>query len=269
MDKEKKKRIIFALGMGFIAAVIIFLYFSAKEKEMFGGSFIEVVSAKEEIPRGGVLTEENIAIKKIPKGFIHPASIPSSQAKRIIGCDVRYNIQKGQPLLWLDLGKGEAGISAMLNKGERALTLSVDEVSGLSGVLKPNDRVDIIGIFDYNGKPIAKVLMQNVTIIMAGTSVKNSEKEKESDLDFAKSLIGSSYSSITVAASPEEAEILTFAQERGRLVFVLRNSGDNEVNENIASVTLDSMLNMEKNLTAKRREKQGVKTEIIKGGIAE
>lgn len=158
----------------------------------------------------------------------------------------------------------------MLNPGERALTLSVDEISGLAGALKPNDRVDILGIFEIGGKSITKILMQNVTILMVGSNLTHNENKEESEINLAKSLLQGAYSSITVAITPEEAEILAFAQERGKLILVLRGQTDLNVNENLPAISMDSILKVEKELTVRRKERQeGGKTEIIRGGVIE
>ena len=158
----------------------------------------------------------------------------------------------------------------MLNPGERALTLSVDEISGIAGALKPNDRVDILGIFDIGGKNITKILMQNVTILMVGSNLTRNENKEELEINLAKSLLQGAYSSITVAVTPEEAEILAFAQEMGKLIFTLRGPTDLNVNESLPTVSMDSIMKVEKELTVKRKERQeGGRTEIIKGGVVE
>jgi len=268
--KNWRPRILLAVVMGLVAAGLLLVYLRAKEKEIFGGSFVEVLVASQDISRDTPITEGFLSIRKFPVVFVHPNAIFPQNKEIILGQPARYNLHKGQPLLWSDVGKGEGGLSSMLNPGERALTLSVDEVSGMAGALKANDRVDILGIFDVGGKNVAKILMQNVTILMVGSDLSHAGNEEESEIKLAKSLLGGSYSSITVAVTPEEAEILAFAQEGGKLIVTLRGSADLNVNENLPVISIDSILKVEKEQTVKRKERQvGGKTEIIKGGIVE
>ena len=267
IDANSRRRILLAGAMGLVAAGLLFVYIRNKEKEIFGGSFVEVLVASQDISRDTPIIENFLSIKKFPVAFVHPNTIFPQNKEIILGQPARYNIQKGQPLLWSDIGKGEGGLSSMLNPGERALTLSVDEISGLAGALKPNDRVDILGIFETGGKSITKILMQNVTVLITGSNLPSGGNKEE--VEMAKSLLQGPYSSVTVAVTPEEAEILTLAQERGKLVLSLRCPTDLNVNDNLPSISMDSILKFEKELTVKRKERQTGKTEIIKGGIAE
>jgi pilus assembly protein CpaB len=269
IDVDKKRRILLAGVMGLAAVLFLFFYIKGKEKEIFGGSYAEVFVASRDIARETIITEECLLVKKFPIAFVHPNAIFSQNKDIILGQPARYNFKKGQPLLWSDIGKGEGGLSSMLNSGERALTLSVDEISGIAGALKPNDRVDILGIFEIGGKSITKILMQNVTILMVGSNLSRGENKEDAETNLAKSLFQGPYSSITVAVMPEEAEILAFAQDKGKLVLTLRGQTDLSVNEDFPSISMDSILKIEGQLTARRKERQGDKTEIIKGGVVE
>lgn len=270
IEMNKRHRILLAVGMGLVAVLLLFVYVRNKEKEIFGGSYAEVLVASQDISRETPITKELLSIKKFPAAFVHPNTIFPQNAETILGQPTRYNIKKGQQLLWSDIGKGEGGLSSMLNPGERALTLSVDEVSGIAGTLKPNDRVDILGIFEAGGKSITKILMQNVTILAVGNELAQGENKDDAEMNLAKSLLQGSYSSVTVAVTQEEAGILTFAQEKGKLVLALRGQTDLSVNENLPVISMDSILKIEGQLTVKRKERQGGgKTEIIKGGVVE
>lgn len=265
VNMNVRRRVGIAIVMGLVAAGLLFVYVRNKEKEIFGGSFVEVLVASVDIPRETPVQEELLSVKKFPVAFVHPQTILPQNKEIIIGQPVRFNIQKGQPLLWSDIGKGEGGLSSMLNPNERALTLSVDEISGLAGAIKPNDRVDILGTFEVGGKSITKVLMQNVTVLAVGSKLTQSENKEEQEI---KNLLHGTYSSVTIAVTPGEAQILTFAQERGKLTLTLREPTDLKIEENLPVISMDSILKIEKELTARRKQRIE-KTEIIKGGIIE
>ncbi|HTI82964.1 MAG TPA: Flp pilus assembly protein CpaB [Acetobacteraceae bacterium] len=82
-----------------------------------------------------------------------PQEIPAgghvdSEAVRgeLLGAMIRRNLAKGEPLLTGDvLNPGDRGfLAAVLGAGMRAVTVGVDAVSGLSGLVWPGDRVDLI-----------------------------------------------------------------------------------------------------------------------------
>jgi pilus assembly protein CpaB len=115
-----------------------------------------------------------------------------------------------------------------LQKGERAITIPVNTVSGLSGMIKPNDRVDIVGTFSVGSKIITRILNQNVTVIAVGSRFGNNSEEN--------------YGSVTLKVSPEEAEILTFAERHGDLRLLLRNRRDLEIQGALPEVDFGNIL---------------------------
>ncbi|OIO00056.1 Flp pilus assembly protein CpaB [Candidatus Desantisbacteria bacterium CG_4_10_14_0_8_um_filter_48_22] len=265
----EKKRIWFAVIIAAAAVLLLFVYMQQKEKQVFGGSGVEVLVAASDIPRETPIQAGNLAIRKVPSGFVHPHAIYPDSRDVILGQPARYTLLKGQPILWSDIGKGEGGFSAALNPGERAMAIAVDEITGIAGSLKPNDRVDVLGTFESGGRTITKVILQNVTVIGVGTKVSSSENKDEAEMNMIGSMLQGAYSSVTVAVTPEEAEMLVLAQERGKLALVLRNPADLDVKENLPEVSLGSILETERRLNAQRKERQVERTEIIKGGVAE
>src|SRR4029079_13746900 len=69
-----------------------------------------------------------------------------SARSELLGALIRRNLAKGDLLLTSDaLNPGDRGfLAAVLGSGMRAVTVGVDAVSGLSGLVWPGDRVDLI-----------------------------------------------------------------------------------------------------------------------------
>jgi pilus assembly protein CpaB len=89
------------------------------------------------------LTTEQRAAKDIPAG----ARIDTEAARSdLLGALIRRNLAKGEVVLSSDaLNPGDRGfLAAVLGSGMRAVTVGVDAVSGLSGLVWPGDRVDLI-----------------------------------------------------------------------------------------------------------------------------
>jgi pilus assembly protein CpaB len=89
------------------------------------------------------VTVEQRSAKTVPAG----ARIDSEAARsELIGALVRRNLAKGEVLLTADaLNPGDRGfLAAVLASGMRAVTVGVDAVSGLAGLVWPGDRVDLI-----------------------------------------------------------------------------------------------------------------------------
>lgn len=118
----------------------------------------------------------------------------------------------------------EAGISSRLEKGERAFTIKVDVTSGVSGFLRPGDRVDVYWTGRVENTRVkrgefTKLIQANVRLVAVDQSV-NEEME---GAHIART--------VTVAATTEQVPALTQAQSSGRLSLSLVGAGDNTIAE--------------------------------------
>ena len=75
----------------------------------------------------------------------------------LFGAMVRRNLATGDVVLSADaLNPGDRGfLAAVLGPGMRAVTVGVDAVSGLAGLIWPGDRVDLILTQSQEGTEVA------------------------------------------------------------------------------------------------------------------
>ncbi len=120
-----------------------------------------------------------------------------------------------------------AGITTLLARGMRAFTIQVDSISGVSGFLRPGDRVDVYwtGNIGNGGMrtegdstgDVTKLIQAGVRLIAVDQS-SNSERE------------GASVArTVTVAVPPEQVAALAQAQSTGRLSLSLVGAQDDTV----------------------------------------
>lgn len=121
----------------------------------------------------------------------------------------------------------DAGITSRLSKGMRAFAINVDVSSGVSGFLRPGDRVDVYWSGSHKGSGRFTKLI--------GAGVKLIAVDQSTDFDSLNPIIART---VTVEASPQEIAALAQAQSTGRLSLSLVGTGDNsqintvEVNQN-------------------------------------
>ncbi len=248
-DKFKGKwSIVLSLVLALVSVFLIFRFLKTKEREFSGGEPQRVVIAKTSLSKGISLTKDLLSYKLIPQDYIHPNAIPLKEVDLILSQPLRIDIKKGQLLLWENIGieAARGGLSELLSKNERALTLAVDQVSGVAGLIRPNDRVDILGSFTLpnESKNITTTLMQNVTILAVGHETGANSSRLSSD-----------YATVTLRVSPVESEILVFAEERGRLRMILRGRDDWEV-ANSSGVNFLNLLRKGEEENEKRSQRQ-------------
>ena len=125
---------------------------------------------------------------------------------------VLYPLEQGEPLFASKLtGPGErAAVSRLISDGNRAVTLRVNDVAGVGGLVLPGDRVDVV----LTTGEVAEVILQDVRIL----SIDQMADEKSTEPMVAHTA--------TVEVSPEAAQKLVLAQSVGSLSLVLRRAGE-------------------------------------------
>lgn len=123
---------------------------------------------------------------------------------------------------------GDAGLTSRLERGQRAFAIKVDVTSGVSGFLRPGDKVDIY----WTGRlpdDDPNLPRGDVTkLIQPGIKLIAIDQSAETDTTAA-----SIARTVTVAASPQEVAALAQAQSTGRLSLSLMSLNDDTVAEAI------------------------------------
>jgi pilus assembly protein CpaB len=200
------------------------------------------------------LVESMVEPKEVPTNFVEPSAIRfnkkvkedeadfQEEVKKLIGNVALVSIKKGEQLAWNKITEAsiKTGLAPQVAPGKRAMSVLVDEISSVSKLLKPGDRVDLISVIDVGSSAggrenkIAKTLLQDVVILAVGRNVTNNLARK---VDFdpqngktrVKSLVDfDGYSSITIEVDPNQAQLLAaiMAGNGNRLMFTLRNNDD-------------------------------------------
>jgi len=134
--------------------------------------------------------------------------------------------------------------SAIIPEGKRAIGIVVDNIASILDMVKPGDHADIIGIIEMPsggqgpGQLINVPIFQDVVILAVGNSFNQSNNVAQIGSSIQK-MLGkgddknkgkpgdlSGTPPITVALEPEEATVVSFVQEKGKLRLALRAPGD-------------------------------------------
>lgn len=248
---KKRMPLIVAIIMAIAAVAAVNTYIKQKETSILGRQkkeqMGEVLVAKDDIPAGTVLNEDMILVQVLPLRFIQPRAAGVSD--RVVGRATSIPIAKGGQILLTQLtlpGK-ETTLAAKTPPGKRAITISVDNIAALSGMIKPGDRVDVLGIvpipMQSQGQVVAQLmnlpLFQDVLILAVGTQI--TSEAQTVDRYGKKEAPKETSPLITLALNPQEANLLAFVQEQGKVRLVLRSPTDTEV-QRTAPATFDTLL---------------------------
>jgi pilus assembly protein CpaB len=185
-------------------------------------SYAPVVVAARDIEAATELTPELLRLsphwplESRPQGAF-------SRTDKLLGRVTAFPLGAGEPILEGKLApQGAApGLTALLPPRKRAMTVKVDEASGVAGFLNPDNRVDVLVTLDkgeYSGKPASKVVLQNLRVLGAGQKMEKRPGDKPQVVP-----------TVTLEVSPEEGEVLALAAQEGRIFLVLRSHRDQEV----------------------------------------
>lgn len=137
-------------------------------------------------------------------------------------------IEKDEALLKVKVTKpgADAGVASRLGEGMRAFAISVDVSSGVSGFLRPDDRIDIYwtgrGLDELGeGEAVTKLILANVYIIAV---------DQIADIDRTGPTIART---ITVEVTPRQVAALAQAQASGRLSLSLVGAQDSTVTSDV------------------------------------
>ncbi|MGH7712758.1 MAG: Flp pilus assembly protein CpaB, partial [Gemmatimonadaceae bacterium] len=178
-----------------------------------------VVVANADLPEGAALDQATLSVAQWPIATVPPAAYSSVDS--LIGRVTRISVFKGEPIIpgrLAPAGTGP-GIQVKITPGKRAMAVKIDDVAGVSGLIQPNSRVDVLVTLRDAGKTggeqISKLFMSNMRVLAVGTVVQSGPDNRPINATTA-----------TLEVTPEEAERLAVGMREGSIQLVLRGYGD-------------------------------------------
>ncbi|SFP06179.1 Flp pilus assembly protein CpaB [Tranquillimonas alkanivorans] len=180
----------------------------------------EVIVANRQIRYGEWLAPEDLRKVKWPEQAVPAGAFTSVDELFPQGFEepraVLRTMEKDEAVLAVkvtDPGE-DAGVSSRLSPGMRAFAIRVDVTSGVSGFLRPGDRVDVYWSGSVGREEVTKLIDANVKLV----AIDQSADEDRSSPTVART--------VTVEASPRQVASLAQAQETGRLSLSLVGAED-------------------------------------------
>lgn len=226
-----KPRAVFVVGLLAIAiaafaSYTLYNYLKGQEAEVKRAvgqavAIKKVVVADKEITVGTTINPVTLKTVDWPITDIPPGSFeaPDAAAGRV----TLYTFMPGDPIVETKLMPKEGASGVMtyrIPEGHRAMTVAVDQVSGVAGFITPNSMVDVVLTSTPEGykQPVSKIVLQNVPVLATGKVIEQQQDGKPVVVP-----------TVTVDVTPADAEKLAVASTQGRLQLILRKAGDTEV----------------------------------------
>lgn len=212
-----------ALVVGGLAAYGAQSYLRGKLEEIESRdknrAMVKLVVAKENLAKGSTLGSANLAVRPVPAEWAHSGAVTPDQFARVDGATLAYPAAAGEPLIWAQMEAPQPpNFSAELAPGHRAITVPVDEINSVSGMLAPGDLIDIVVTTRRQDKNFTFNLLQGMKVLATGqqTLVRQTQQGEQAQ----------TYSTITLDTLPEDAKRIIAAREIGKITALLRAPGD-------------------------------------------
>ena len=153
---KQKLLLLGAVLFGVLAFMFTFSQINKEKARLQGETYkIYLIQVARDIPEGEKITEDMIQ-KKLVQRFRnarYEREIPYDRRSLVIGREAQSLIRAGTLLQWSDLKvsltSGKTGLTSLIRPGYRAISISVDATSSVTGLVQPNNYVDLIGTFRF------------------------------------------------------------------------------------------------------------------------
>jgi pilus assembly protein CpaB len=145
-----------------------------------------------------------------------------TRAEEVVGRVVTVAFGPNEPILaslLAEEGSG-SGLPGLIPAGQRAISVSVDDVVGVNGFMGPGARVDVVATLEAAGgagEMVARVVLQDVEVLASGHQLQPDPNGAPQQASVA-----------TLLVTPSQAEALVLATHKGRIQLVLRGSTDRD-----------------------------------------
>lgn len=181
---------------------------------------VSIAVAAVDLAWGKQLVEADLKRERYLKDSLPPGSFVSLE--KLEGRVLVFPIKANEPVLESRLAPitvETGGMAAIVEPGKRAIAVKGDKVIGLSGLIRPGNRVDVLVTLKEPGKKteVTKLVLQDIPVLATGVQLQEGGKGEASPVDV-----------YTLEVTPEEGEKLALADAQGKLQLALRNATDTE-----------------------------------------
>ncbi len=221
-----------------ISAVLVYTAIGRNkggEETAVAESTAQTVVAKSDIPARTQITSSMLTVKDLSVSGRLPDAV--SSVDDVVGKISRYPIYMDEqvtPDKVVEIGGAESADSLAFSVGDgnRAISISADQVVSAGGLVLPGDYVDIIAVL--SGKKadgsdvenyIAKTILQNVKVLAVAQTIADSSQDT-ADGETSKPKADPEATTLTLLVTPQQAETIFLAELNGTLRAVVRGFGD-------------------------------------------
>jgi pilus assembly protein CpaB len=236
MDRRK---ILMIFGGAWVSAALLTYFLWAQTKAPKTERTTKVVAAARDMAAGTRLRKADLKLVNVPEKDVPRTSVrePGEAADRVL----LYPVNANEPIT---LGKlssmaGAEGVPATIEPGKRAISVQMNDVSGVAGLVQPRSHVDVL--FTRSGsmhEALTSTILENVVVLSVGrlTEIQTSAAGAPAAASSA-----TQNRAVTLLVTPEQAAKLELAKNQGKISLALRNPLDKSTVAETAPTTAEAL----------------------------
>ena len=241
---KSRRKLLIALALGGLAVFLHATYLRNQIDQALGPyEPVPVVVATQDILFNQRIEPTMVRVDQVPKQFVQPQAL--SDPNEVVGSLTSLTVNAGEQVTKTKLSRFEdTHLALRVPEGMRALTLGVSDVSGLNGLVRPGNFVDIFGTFKFKVPTSADrqqgqmqayrppqldtktyLLFQNILVLAVGSDYRFVDAPFSKDPNDSRNY-QTFARNVTLSLRPVEPHKLIHAQDLGSISLVLRSHFD-------------------------------------------
>ena len=229
--------------LGLLAVFLVDVYVRGRERQLYEEVDMQnVVVTREAIAAGTAIDERAVQRVAVPRKYRQPQTFPTLEevAGRVAVVPIAANTQVSGSML---ADAGAEALSFEVPRGRRAVAITVTDDTGVGGLIRPGNFVDIVGTFEF-GRPVGmqngrmayadertevRTMMQNVFVVAVNKELRRERVEAETRGSAGTGQPPArerTLRTVTLLVEPQRVQELVLAQVVGDLTLALRSSLD-------------------------------------------
>jgi len=220
-----KSKAIIPLLLGVVVGLVAikFLVDTLQRAKGAPPEMIATVVARTDVPASAEITADMVALVQTPQTPLIPEGAFSS-VEGLVGRVASKAIPQGAVIGAASLAPPgtPSGLTERIEEGYRAVSVKIDEVSGVAGQIIPGSFVDVIVVMRISRgrttETISRIILQRIKVLAVGQNLGSPSETGGGPQKLAKS--------VTLLVRDLDVPKLHLAQTQGKVTLAMRGSDD-------------------------------------------
>jgi len=227
---------VLALGTG----LLMYNYLSSVSHVATTAAIRSVVVAARDIPARTLITASMVTVADRQADSVDSDAVPNVSA--VVGQMALISIPSGGTLSISKIGQLQlGGLTVRIPRGQRAMSIAIDHVKGVSDLIQAGDHVDVISVTQAHAPdaPLVATILRNKVVLAMGTALQVPVASASPAAD-ANANNQVAVDTVTLSVTPREAKTLALADLNATLRLDLRSAKEGNQAETADPFTLDT-----------------------------